>query len=294
MTVPSSRIHSEHPCFSPIAARRFGRIHLPIAPVCNIRCRYCAPFSPCANENHPGAAYRIYSLEQALAALERAFTEYSYLRVVGIAGPGDPLANDQTFDLLSEVRKRWPELLLCLSTNGLYLPQSLDRLCEVGLTHLTVTISAVDPEITGHIVYWVKGDDRVLTGREAGKRLLEAQLSGVTRAVQSGLQVKINSVLIPGINAHHLPEVARTVGGLGVSLMNVVPLVPRAGLAHLEKPGTAEIAQVRRACAAYVPMMYHCRQCRADAMGLLTDDLTVERCFAQLDLAPSLAICSST
>ncbi|HLF24783.1 MAG TPA: radical SAM protein [Anaerolineae bacterium] len=290
--MPQLRVYSEHPCFNPMAARHFGRIHLPIAPVCNIRCRYCAPFTPCANENHPGAAYRVYSLEEALAALERSLAQYSYLRVVGLAGPGDPLANPQTFELLAEVSKRWPELLLCLSTNGLYLPRFLDRLCEVGLTHLTVTINAVDPDIAGRIVYWVKGDDRPLAGREAGTRLIEAQLTGVARAVQYGLRVKVNSVLVPGINSDHLPEVARTVGALGVTLMNVIPLLPRAGLAHLEKPGVDELARVRRACAAHVRMMYHCRQCRADAVGLLTEDLTVERCFAKADLAPSLTICT--
>ena len=294
MDMPQPKDSSEHPCFNPIAARQFGRIHLPIAPVCNIRCRYCAPFTPCANEHHPGAAYRVYSLEQALVALEQALAQYSYLRVVGIAGPGDPLANPQTLDFLSEVGKRWPNLLLCLSTNGLYLPKYVEQLCEAGLTHLTVTINAVDPAIASRVVYWVTGEDQILTGVKAGQQLIEAQLSGVAQAVQRGLRVKINSVLIPGVNSTHLPEIARTVKELGASLMNVIPLLPKAGFADLEKPSPAEIAQARKACSAYMPMMYHCRQCRADAMGLLTEDLTVERCFAKPNLAPALTICAGS
>lgn len=288
----STRASSQHPCFNPLAARYFGRVHLPIAPICNIRCRYCTPFTPCANENHPGVAYRVYTVEQALDTLERALAQYDYLRVVGIAGPGDPLANPQTFEFLSEVKKRWPKLLLCLSTNGLYLPRSLDHLCEAGLTHLTVTISAIDPDIASRIVYWVRGANRPLTGREAGQELIEAQLTGVARAVQRGLQVKVNSVLIPGVNTDHLPEVARVVGEFKVSLMNVMPLRPKAGLAHLQRPGADELAQVRQACAPHVQMMYHCRQCRSDAMGLLTEDMTVERCFSRPDMEPSLTICS--
>lgn len=292
--MPPSKDSSEHPCFNPAAARRFGRVHLPIAPVCNIRCRYCAPFTPCANENHPGAAYRVYTLDQAMAALEQALTQHSSLRVVGIAGPGDPLANPQTLAFLAEVGKRWPQLLLCLSTNGLYLPRYLDQLCEAGVTHLTVTVNAVDPAIASRIVYWVTGEAGKVTDIQAGQRLVEAQLVGVGQAVQRGLCVKINSVLIPGINADHLPQVARTVESLGASLMNVIPLLPKAGLAHLEKPGVTEIAQARKACAAYMPMMYHCRQCRADALGLLTDDLTVERCFAQSNLVPALTGCAGS
>lgn len=292
--MPHTKDSKEHPCFNVLAARQFGRIHLPIAAACNIHCRYCAPFTPCANENHPGAAYRVYSPEQALVAVEQALAQYDYLRVVGVAGPGDPLANPQTFDFLSEVRRRWPDLLLCLSTNGLYLPKYIDRLCECGLTHLTVTINAVDPKIAGYIVQWVTGEDQALIGRQAGQRLTEAQLAGVARAVQSGLQVKINSVLIPGINSDHLPEVARVVHELGAHLMNVIPLLPRAGFAQLERPSPADVAQVRKACAAYMPMMYHCRQCRADAMGLLIDDMTVERCSAQSNLTPALTACGGS
>jgi nitrogen fixation protein NifB len=211
--------------------------------------------------------------------LERLLPRHPFLRVVGVAGPGDPLVDHTPVDFMAAVRKRWPDLLLCLSTNGLYLPQALDRLCEAGLSHLTVTINAVDPEIAGRIIHWVEGEDGVLRGREAGQRLVEAQLAGVARAVQYGLRVKVNSVLITRMNAHHLPEVARTVRDLGVDLMNVMPLLPRADLAHLEKPSDADLAQVRRACAAHLPVMRHCRQCRADAVGLIADDLTVNRCL---------------
>ncbi len=73
--------------------------------------------------------------------------------------------------------------------------------------------------------------------------------------------------------------------------MNVIPLLPKAGFAHLEKPGSAALARARQACSAHMPMMYHCRQCRADALGRLTEDLTVESCFAKSAVAPALAPC---
>ncbi len=278
MDAPCPGIYDEHPCFNPAAVRCYGRIHLPIAPRCNIRCRYCVPHTSCTNESRPGATYRVLDKEQALVALEQALAQQSSLRVVGIAGPGDPLAEYHILvDFLATVREHWPDLLLCLSTNGLHLALALDLLREVGLSHLTVTINAVDPEIASRIIYWVEWKDQVLWGREAGQRLIEAQLAGVAQAVQYGFRVKVNCVLVPGINAHHLEKVASTVRGLGVNLLNVMPLLPRAGLAHIEKPDDIVLAQVRRACAAHLPVMNHCRQCRADAVGLLAEDITLDR-----------------
>ena len=57
--------------------------------------------------------------------------EIEALSVVGIAGPGDPLANPErtfrTFDLIAE---SCPDVTLCLSTNGLALPDHIERLVE--------------------------------------------------------------------------------------------------------------------------------------------------------------------
>ena len=56
------------------------------------------------------------------------------------------MANEETFRTLELVGKEFPELTLCLSTNGLMLPASVDRLKELGVKFITVTINAIDPE----------------------------------------------------------------------------------------------------------------------------------------------------
>jgi nitrogen fixation protein NifB len=62
----------------------------------------------------------------------------SVIKVVGIAGPGDPLANDETFEAFLLIKAEFPHLIKCLSTNGLLLPEKIELLQQIGLKSLTV------------------------------------------------------------------------------------------------------------------------------------------------------------
>ncbi len=55
------------------------------------------------------------------------------ITVIGIAGPGDPLANEATFEVLGAINREFPEIILCVSTNGLLLPEKLDDLLRSGV-----------------------------------------------------------------------------------------------------------------------------------------------------------------
>ncbi len=71
----------------------------------------------------------------------------SMYKVVGIAGPGEPLANSATFETLKRVKKEFPEMILCLSTNGLLLPEKIKELVEIGVSHVTVTLNTLDEQV---------------------------------------------------------------------------------------------------------------------------------------------------
>ena len=45
---------TKHPCFNPDVKGKFGRVHLPVAPKCNIQCGYCNRKYDCVNESRPG------------------------------------------------------------------------------------------------------------------------------------------------------------------------------------------------------------------------------------------------
>jgi nitrogen fixation protein NifB len=265
-----------HPCFSETAHERFGRVHLPVAPACNIQCRYCVRKFDCANESRPGVTSRILTPDEALDRTRALVGRSERLSVVGIAGPGDPLANATTFDVLMNINREYPDLVLCISTNGLLLSDSLEQLLASGVRSLTVTINAVDPEVAEHIYSSVVYRGRRYEGREAAELLLKNQWAGLEDAMDAGLLVKVNSVFIPGVNDRELPLVAARAGALGADLMNILPLIPQAEFAALTRPGHKAVAELRARCRPYIPQMTHCRQCRADACGLLGEDKDIE------------------
>lgn len=146
------RMIAQHPCYSKEAQHKFGRIHLAVAPKCNIQCNYCDRKFDCVNESRPGVTSEVLSPQAALEKTKQVLEAYPFIKVVGVAGPGDPLANDETFETLELIKKEFPDVTLCLSTNGLNLPDKMPELLRVGVTTLTVTMNAIDPEIEAQMI----------------------------------------------------------------------------------------------------------------------------------------------
>ncbi|WP_292467507.1 nitrogenase cofactor biosynthesis protein NifB [Methanolobus sp.] len=268
------RMISQHPCYSKEAQHKFGRIHLAVAPKCNIQCNYCDRKFDCVNESRPGVTSEVLSPQAALERTKQVLKDYPFIKVVGVAGPGDPLANDATFETLELIKKEFPDVTLCLSTNGLALPERLPDLLRVGVTTLTVTMNAIDPEIEAQLIGHISYKGKIYRGLEAAEIMVKNQLEGIRLAVEAGLVVKVNTVLVPGINDKHIIEVAKKINELGVFIMNVMPLICQAKFADMEPPTPEECKAIQNECEPYVQQMRHCRQCRADAIGLIGQDLS--------------------
>jgi nitrogen fixation protein NifB len=58
-----------HPCFDKEAHKKFGRVHLPVAPRCNIQCNFCNRKYDCMNESRPGVTSTVLTPQQAIAYL---------------------------------------------------------------------------------------------------------------------------------------------------------------------------------------------------------------------------------
>ena len=216
----------------------------------------------------PAVADRILTPEEALSEVA-GHMESANLTVVGIAGPGEPLCSRSTFETLTLVRERYPELLLCLSTNGLLLPERAEWLWDVGVRTLTVTLNTVDPEIGASIYAYAEYDGGVLKGIEAARVLLESQLTGIEKAVRLGLVVKVNSILIPGVNDKgHLEQVARIARQLGAHVQNITPLIPLGEFRDVQPPSCDQLRSTRRRCERVIAQFRRCRQCRADSVGI--------------------------
>ena len=259
-----------HPCMDHDAHDTVCRLHLPVAARCNIRCNYCQRVvsSSRAHEVCPGMSSTILSPDQALARTEEFLSRWGAGAVIGIAGPGDPLANSKTFETLTLIRSKYPHARLCLCTNGLELCNSIELLHHLGVGHLTMTINGIDPDVVGRIHSWIKTNGRIFRGDEAARMLIERQLDGLSAAVDRGIRVKINTVLIPKVNECHVEAVAQKAAALGASVFNLVPLIPRGRLAGHAKPSQCALKQLRTKCAKYLPVFEKCKQCRSDAAGI--------------------------
>lgn len=262
----------EHPCYSREAHRKFARMHLPVAPRCNILCHYCRREYDCVNESRPGVTSEVLSPRDALKLVDIALRKVENLAVVGIAGPGDPLANpEETFATFHMLKDRHPALKRCLSTNGLAILECLDDIRACDVSHITVTMNALDPEIGEQIYDFILADDGPVRGLQASDILIGKQTEGIRQLRKLNVLIKVNTLIIPGINDRHIPELSKYIKGLGVDLHNIVPLIPVRGtrFENVVPPTNEQRMELQRICEPNLPQMRHCRQCRADAVGRL-------------------------
>jgi len=269
-----------HPCFNRSACATSGRIHLPVAPQCNIQCNYCNRKFDCVNESRPGVTSTVLTPGQALAYLDGVMDLRDDIAVVGIAGPGDPFANPkETMETFRLIRAKYPEMILCLSTNGLGLTREyVNELAELKVSHVTLTINAIDPEIAGKIYAWARHEKRIYRNEQAGRLMIDKQLQALTWIKEAGMIAKVNSIIVPGFNDEHLKVVSETVKGYGADIMNCIPLLPTedTAFADLEEPDSAMRFRVRTQCGENVNQMTHCARCRADAIGRLNEPMSDE------------------
>lgn len=269
----------KHPCYSGEAHHKYARIHLPVAPRCNIQCNYCNRKFDCVNESRPGVTSEVLTPELAKAKFDWVKSEIEELSVVGIAGPGDALADwYNTKQTILRIKATNPDLIFCISTNGLLLPELAPEIVELGIEHVTVTVNALDVNIGAKIYQHVRYRGKYYFGTEAAKILLDNQLAGIEYLTAHGILVKINMVMIKGINDMHIPVVVKKLKQLGVFVTNIMPLIPAPGSAfeHFPQTSMKELNELRNRCAVDVEQMRHCQQCRADAIGRLGEDRSAE------------------
>ena len=261
-------LQRRHPCLGGHSNVTAGRVHLPVSPVCNISCKFCTrAFNK--SEIKPGVSSLVLKPEEAVETVRKAKELCPELTVVGIAGPGDTLANDQALKAFKLVKEEFPDLICCLSTNGFRLADKIEEIAKIGIETLTVTVNAVDPEIEAKINNFVIDEKGIKhEGIEGARLLIDKQLEGIRLAAQKGIVVKINSVLVPGVNDKHIPKVAKVTSELGASILNIIPLIPQNEMKDIPAPTCADLEEVRAEAGKYLEVFRHCQHCRADSLGI--------------------------
>jgi len=293
MKTTSSKDYHKHPCFNAGAKGQYGRVHLPVAPKCNIKCNFCDRKYDCVNESRPGVTSSILTPAQAGIYVEKVLEKEPRISVAGIAGPGDPFANGaETMATLKLITREHPDMLLCVSSNGMGIGPYIEELAETNVSHVTITVCAVDPIIGMKIYSWVRDGKVIYRGIQAAELLLSRQIEAIKKLKKHNITVKVNCIVIPTINDHHVEEVARTMKDLGVDLLNCMAMFPNVNtpFADLPQPGKEKMEEIRSMAEKYLPQMRHCTRCRADAVGLLDDDKTDEfrSCLSSCSTLPAI------
>lgn len=259
-------LQNSHPCFGG-HKNNVGRIHLPVSPGCNIACRFCDRVISDV-EDRPGVTSKVITPEESLDVLEKALKICPEITVAGIAGPGDTLATDYALATFRKVKEKYPDLIKCMSTNGLLLFEKAEEVIHAGIDSLTVTVNAVDPEIEAKLNKYIIYHGKKYEGIEGARILIENQLLGIREVAAAGITVKVNTVLVPEINGEHIEEIAKEVKEAGASIYNIIPLIPQYELADQKAPVCAQIDEARTRASKYIDVFRHCQHCRADAVGV--------------------------
>ena len=158
-------------------ARTIDYLRISITDRCNFRCRYCMPQGI---KQVPMS--RILTYEQiteiCMAAVKCGITKF---KITG----GEPLVRLGCPDLIRMIREIPGVEQITMTTNGMLLSEQLQELLKNGLDAVNISLDTLDPEVF-----------RYITGVDA----LPAVLDGIRAAVNSGLRVKINTVLQKGVN----------------------------------------------------------------------------------------------
>jgi nitrogenase cofactor biosynthesis protein NifB len=267
-----------HPCYNK-DAKEYARIHLPVAPKCNISCNYCNRLYDCVNESRPGVTSGILTPEEALDRYKMVKERMNKLTVVGIAGPGDALANfEETKKTLELIKEYDPTVTFCLSTNGLNLPKYADELVELGVTHFTITMNTTRIDIAARIYDFVNYEGKIYRGEEGAKILLENQFKGLEMLAEKDVLVKVNTVLMKDINTQNIYTLMANIKMHGAFMSNIMPFIPVEGskFENLPTVPKKQLDAVRSKAENTMKQMRHCKQCRSDAVGTLCNDVSGE------------------
>ena len=177
--------------------RPLGDLRVSVTDRCNFRCRYCMPRERFGKDHAFLPRAELLSFEE-LARVVGVLT--GSLRKVRLTG-GEPLLRRDLPALVAMLTAN-SSLPVALTTNGVLLPQFAEPLAQAGLTRLTVSLDALDPDVF-----------RAVTDADYAASDV---LSGIATATAAGFtRLKINCVVRRGLNENQLLPLARHFHGSG-------------------------------------------------------------------------------
>lgn len=233
----------------------FEELTLPVAPACNMMCNFCSKDSDCVcNGNSPQFLSKPMTPRQAVNWATLSAGRNRRIRVIRISGPGEPLCNHQTFEVLKRLNAEMPDYIFAVSTNGLLLKERAAELARLNVKMVDVAINAAFEETFEKLYARVMKDSNIVinSARIAGL-LLESQLEGIRLCTGYGMTVKVNIVYFPGINEEDIQAIALKCREIGVSAIRIISCGSYGKLRRLRIPNIEELVNLQQKLAKIVP-----------------------------------------
>lgn len=236
--------------------------------------------------------------EESVAWLGNVLDAGHAVDVIGITGPGDPLASpDATLRTLRLVRDAYPDISLCLTTVGINGALYAPELADIGLSHITLLVDAVAPEVAEKLYAWVRPSTKTVPLPQACRDLLNEQAKTVSAFKAAGITVKVNTTVYPGYNAGHVEDIASAMATLGADIMAIVPYTPADGVEDAPADSGVELmTTVRDRASRHINLMPAWDECGEGIVGLTRPDKgdPVSPLPGPTGERPNVAVVSST
>ena len=167
--------------------REINYLRISVTDRCNLRCYYCVPENgmECASEAE------LLSFEEIVRICEQAaIIGINRFKITG----GEPLVRKGIVDLVKMLHEINGVKQVTMTTNGVLLSQNMDELVKSGLDGVNISIDSLDPE-------------RYRQVTRNGN--LDAALNGLNAAINSGIKVKVNTVLYPSDDWKKITDIAK-------------------------------------------------------------------------------------
>lgn len=222
----------------------FEELVLPVAPACNMMCNFCSKDSDCiSNANNPGVLTRVMTPRQAVGWAVSCAKKNKRIKVIRISGPGEPLFNRQTFEVLKRLNAELPGYIYGVSTNGLLLKEKIDDLVRLNVKMVEVSINSLYAETSGRLYSRIIKDDRIITDRGSiSETLLDSQIEGIKACRKNGIEVRVNTVCLLSINGTDVINIGNLCRELGVESLRLISSSPDGKLKGVRIPDMSEMS----------------------------------------------------
>ena len=204
--------------------RKINYLRLSVTDRCNLRCSYCMPPDGIVKHSHAETLSYEDLLTVARAAVAIGIEK---IRVTG----GEPLVRKGIIQFLSSLSAIPGLRQLVLTTNGLLLDELSVPLRRAGVQRLNISLDSLRPEVFARITRC--GD-------------LSRVLSGIAAAEQAGFPIKLNAVVMRGVNDDELLDFAAMTleRPITVRFIEYMPAIKEPGWQGLVMPGDEIIGRV--------------------------------------------------